>query len=340
MKLGRSILISIAGSLLFALLMFGGARVFGLEVPLFGKTMALATACSFLLNFALAEILVLRRIRHIRNLISSFRGPDDIQQDSNRPGSLIGTLEFEVKNLLSARRSEIEQLKKLETYRKEYLGNVAHELKTPVFNIQGYIATLLDGGIDDETIRKPFLEKAEANLERMTMLLQDLDTINRLETGVLELNPQVFSISDLATEVIESLELQANAKKITLRVQDPAADYMVMADKFRIRQVLNNLVLNSIKYGRESGTTRIRVKDLEEKVMVEIADNGNGIAENDLPRIFERFYRGDKSRSRNEGGTGLGLAIVKHILEAHEENISVMSTAGSGSVFSFTLKKA
>lgn len=235
---------------------------------------------------------------------------------------------------------ELEDLKRLEEYRREFLGNVSHELKTPIFNIQGYILTLLDGGIDDKNINMDYLRRAEKSVERMITIVEDLQSISQLEAGELELDFEVFNIVDLAKDITYAQEMAAKNKNIKLKVQDNNRAINVSADRFRIRQVLTNLVVNSIKYGKEGGETEIRFFDMDENILIEVSDNGIGIAQKHLSRLFERFYRVDKHRSREQGGSGLGLAIVKHIIEAHNQVINVRSTEGLGSTFSFTLKKA
>lgn len=235
--------------------------------------------------------------------------------------------------------AELEKLNTLERYRREYIGNVSHELKTPIFNIQGYIATLLDGGLEDDKINRHFLEKADKNVDRMINIVMDLQTISRFEAGELELQKEPFEIYTLIEDVIETEKENAAKSQITFELFR-GNDILVEADKFRIRQVLTNLLVNSIRYSKPNGgETSIRVYELEESVRIEISDNGIGIESKHLSRIFERFYRVDSSRSREKGGSGLGLAIVKHIIEAHGETIEVMSTPGVGTVFSFSLSK-
>ncbi len=239
------------------------------------------------------------------------------------------------------RKEEIEQLEKLENYRKEYLGNVSHELKTPIFNIQGYISTLADGGLDDPKINRDYLHRAMNSIDRMIAIVEDLQTITQLEKGELEIEEERFDIVALAKDTIDAQDLKAKEKKISLELANDSSQQMfVLGDRFRIRQVIVNLIVNSVKYGKENGKTTIKISDTGEKIIMEVSDTGIGIPKEHLPRIFERFYRADKSRSREQGGTGLGLSIVKHILEAHGQTISVMSTEGAGSVFSFTLKKS
>jgi Signal transduction histidine kinase len=237
---------------------------------------------------------------------------------------------------------EIARLKEAERFRKQYLGNVAHELKTPIFNIQGYISTLLDGGLEDELINRKYLERAEKSIDRLINIVNDLDTISKLESSMNKLNLEKFDIVALAKEIAEQAEIEADKKHIRISVkgvENLPSPFWVLADKHYIGQVFVNLIINSIRYGKEGGQTRIRFRDMLDKILVEVEDNGLGIGKEDLPRIFERFYRTDKGRSREQGGTGLGLAIVKHIIEAHGERISVRSEPGVGSTFSFTLKK-
>lgn len=238
------------------------------------------------------------------------------------------------------RNSEISKLKEQEAFRREFLGNLAHELKTPIFSIQGYILTLLEGGLEDETVNRSFLERASKATDRMTSILEDLDEITKMEVDRVELNITKFDLVDLAQEVMESLEIPAKDKNIILKFNKDYDPIEVMADKGKIGQVLTNLIANSIAYGNESGRTQIKFYYMDETVMCEVADNGPGIEEHLLPRLFERFYRVEQSRNRNEGGSGLGLAIVKHIIETHQQTINVRSTINVGCTFSFTLKMA
>lgn len=250
-------------------------------------------------------------------------------------------LEQELNTLLEERKTEIDRLQKLEVYRKEFLGNVSHELKTPIFNIQGYVSTLLDGGLEDQTINRDYLVRAEQSVERMIRIVDDLEAITQLESGELRLEFEKFDVVELIKEVFKMQEMTAKTKSISLSLKHQnQVPIEVWADKFRIRQVIINLVVNSIKYGREHGKTLVWFQNVNDYVVVEIFDNGIGIDPAHLPRLFERFYRVDKHRSREGGGTGLGLSIVKHILEAHGQTITVNSTAGVGTVFSFTLKRA
>ncbi|MDQ3052039.1 MAG: ATP-binding protein [Bacteroidota bacterium] len=245
-----------------------------------------------------------------------------------------------VRELETTDKAEIVHLKELEVFRREFLGNVSHELKTPIFTIQGYVHTLLEGGIEDQEINILYLQKAAKSIDRLISIVDDLESISKLEAGELILEHRTFDIQDLIHEVIESLELKANESAIKITQENDGIKYYVYADKDRIRQVLVNLVVNSVKYGKKGGQTVIKVYDHQDYVTVNVTDDGIGIEKQHVGRLFERFYRVDKSRSREQGGTGLGLAIVKHIIEAHGQKISVESTYGTGSTFQFTLKKS
>ncbi|WP_431133628.1 sensor histidine kinase [Psychroserpens mesophilus] len=253
----------------------------------------------------------------------------------------MATLTEEIDKYARDKKLEIETLKVREEYRKEFLGNVSHELKTPLFTVQGYLLTLLDGAMNDKRVSEKYLNRASKGLERLIYIVKDLDMITKLEVGDLRLNIEVFDIVELVESVFDLLEMKAAKKKITLTFDmDYNSPIMVSADKERIQQVLTNLIVNSIKYGREKGTTEVSIENLiKNKVIVRVTDNGEGISKENLTRLFERFFRVDKSGSRKEGGSGLGLSIVKHIIEAHDEKIYVESDLGVGSEFSFTLEK-
>jgi two-component system phosphate regulon sensor histidine kinase PhoR len=254
----------------------------------------------------------------------------------------MATLTQEIDKYAKDKKLEIETLKVREAYRKEFIGNVSHELKTPLFTIQGYISTLLDGALEDEKLLRKYLKRANKGAERLSYIIKDLDMITKLEVGDLRLDIAPFDIVELISNVFELYEMKAAKKKILLTFDvDYNEPIMVNGDKERIQQVLANLVVNSIKYGHDQGTTEISIEDLiKNKVIVRVTDNGEGIEEEHIPRLFERFYRIDKSGSRKEGGSGLGLAIVKHIIEAHDEKLYIESRYGIGSEFSFTLEKA
>ena len=254
----------------------------------------------------------------------------------------MATLTKQIDQYAKNKKLEIETLKVREEYRKEFMGNISHELKTPLFTVQGYLETLLDGAMNDKNVAEKYLERANKGVERLIYIVKDLDMITKLEVGDLSLNVDTFDIVALVQSVFELLEMKAAKKKITLTFDmDYKYPIMVKGDEERIQQVLTNLIVNSIKYGREKGTTEISIEKLiKNKVIVRVTDNGEGIAKKHISRLFERFYRVDKSGSRKEGGSGLGLAIVKHIIEAHDEKIYVESEFNIGSEFSFTLEKA
>jgi two-component system phosphate regulon sensor histidine kinase PhoR len=231
-------------------------------------------------------------------------------------------------------------MQKDDNFRREFIGNVSHELKTPIFNIQGYVQTLIDGGIEDENVNMKYLKRANLSVDRMINIVEDLEVISRLETDKEELDFENFNITDVINEAIDQLEMKANSMNISLELSNESNSEIVNADRNKIQQVFMNLISNSIKYGKEGGTTIVRLFDMEEKILIEVADNGIGIGEDALNRLFERFYRVDKNRSREIGGTGLGLAIVKHIIEGHQQTINVRSTIDIGSTFSFILEKS
>lgn len=247
-----------------------------------------------------------------------------------------------LKNAHSLNQLEIDKLKNLETYRREFLGEVSHELKTPIFAIQGFIHTLIDGAMDDERVRMKFLRKAMKNSDRLSNLVEDLLIITQAESGEMEIKLTKFNLYYLVLEVLESLEYKLTSKKRNITSQiitNGFENVLVMADRERILQVLSNLVDNAIKYGDSKGTVSIEITEKDDKMEVRVADEGSGIEEEHLDKIFRRFYRVDKSRSRDKGGTGLGLAICKHLLTVHGESIWVQSKVGEGTSFSFTLKK-
>jgi two-component system phosphate regulon sensor histidine kinase PhoR len=253
----------------------------------------------------------------------------------------LSSVEQEVQHWLEKREGELEEMKKQATYRREFLGNVSHELKTPIFTIQGYITTLLDGAIDDPEVNRNYLERTETSIERMISIINDLEVISQLENNQVVPQFTAFDLVLLIKEVFDEFEIKAKEHHVSFMFRNKAqAMTMVCADNHQIKQVISNLVENSIRYRSENGPyTKITIYDMHEKILIEVSDNGIGVGENEIPRLFERFYRTDKARSREKGGSGLGLAIVKHIIEAHHQNIAVRSTVGNGSTFSFTLDK-
>ena len=248
----------------------------------------------------------------------------------------------EIKKLDNERKSELVQMREQENFRREFIGNLAHELKTPIFTSQSYILTLLDGAYKDKNVNKKYLKIAGKAIDRLNFIIKDLDLITKLETGDSNLKKSNFNIVQLIENVIEMLEISASKKNIKLVVDNsPKQSVKVNADKEKIEHVLTNLIENSIKYGKESGTTEIVVQEvLENKLLIRVTDNGIGVENNNLERLFERFYRVDQTGNRSTGGSGLGLAIVKHIIDAHDEKIFVESELGVGSEFSFTLDQA
>ena len=247
----------------------------------------------------------------------------------------------EVENYVNLKKLEIETLNVRENYRKEFMGNVSHELKTPLFTVQSYILTLLDGAMKDKKVRKEYLRRASKGIDRLTYIVKELDMIAKLEVGGLVLIKENLNIIELVQNIFDLVEMKANKKNISLVFDKEYKNaIMVNADRERIEQVLTNLIVNSVKYGKQDGTTEVSIENIaKNKVLIRVTDNGEGIAKENIPRIFERFYRVDKSGSRKEGGSGLGLSIVKHIVEAHIEKIYVESQLGIGSEFSFTLEK-
>lgn len=246
-----------------------------------------------------------------------------------------------VKRFAEEKQVEIASLNERENYRREFLGNVSHELKTPLFTVQGYLLTLIDGAIDDTVIREKYLNRAVKGVDRLVSIVKDLDMISRLESNEMGLNIEQFNIVELIQGVFDLLEMRAKTRGISLNFNKKYdAPVLVMGDVEKIEQVLTNLIVNSLKYGRVKGATIISVESHgQQKVLIKVMDDGEGIKHLHLSRLFERFYRVDQSRSREQGGSGLGLSIVKHIVEAHDETIMVKSEFGKGSEFSFTLKK-
>jgi len=250
------------------------------------------------------------------------------------------TSEQDVKKWLSERSAEIEHLKDTEQFRRDFLGNVSHELKTPIFNIQGYILTLLEGALEDKEINRKYLLRTEKSVERMISIVEDLESISHLETNVEKIKFEQFDVVATCSAVLDALEDKAKQNAISIVFDKEYKPILVQADEQKISQVLTNLLVNSIKYGNQNGITKVRFFDMNDVVLVEVSDDGIGIQEPHLARLCERFYRVDDSRSREKGGTGLGLSIVKHIIESHQQTLNIRSTVGEGSTFSFTLKKA
>lgn len=297
----------------------------------------------FLVIFPVSYYVIITRInKHISHKLRVLYKTIQSLKGSPEKGNInLEEAEEEIAQWAESRVLELRKVKATDTYRKEFIGNLAHELKTPIFSIQGYVETLLDGEVNDPSLVRNFLQKASNNVDRLSSLVKDLDLITRIESDQLPLSIKKFDIVQLVRTVMELLEEKASQRNIQLLLgkNTPEAVY-VDADFLKIEQVLVNLITNAIHYGRENGRVTADFFDLDDDVLIEITDDGLGIGQEHLPRIFERFYRVDKSRSRHEGGSGLGLAICKHIVESHGQTINVRSTVGIGSTFSFTLKKS
>lgn len=306
--------------------------------PLSG--LVVGTVC-YILVYRQLGVYIQDRVRIIYKTIRRFKGSSS-NLNLDMSSDIVEQVNQDVMSWAESQIDEITNLRETDTFRKEFIGNLAHELKTPIFNIQGFILTLLEGGMEDPEINRKFLLKAAKNVERMSGLLEDLDVITKMEAGNLDIELVPFDLLDIVRETIESLEPKAKRNNIELHITKgmDGSKVMVLGDAAKLVQVLTNLIVNSINYGTEGGRTEVRYYDAEDSILVEVADTGIGIREEDLPRVFERFYRVDKSRSRHAGGSGLGLAICKHIIETHGQTINVRSTYGEGSTFSFTLEKA
>lgn len=300
------------------------------------------TALVFVISFLIIQSRIEAFIYlKIKNLYKELNLIDSISLSKTEITTDMKSLLQNISEISKVNKLEIESLKVREEFRKEFIGNVAHELKTPIFTIQGYVENLIDGAIDDNLVRDKFLNRAKISVERLIYIIKDLDMITKLESGTLNLDQDSFDIIELIKNTYDQLEIQAQKKDIKLIFNKLYSDpIIVFADKDKIQQVITNLVINSIKYGTNKGTTEVSLEDItSDKLIIRITDNGEGIQKEHISRLFERFYRVDQSGSRKQGGSGLGLSIVKHIIDAHNENIYVESKFGIGSEFSFTLTK-
>ena len=305
-------------------------------------TFAISFITSYVVFYYLIEKYVYSKIKLIYKLIHNLKLGRDLRDALGESTSTdpIGDVEQEVKDWAREKKSEIEQLRSQEKFRREFLSNISHEFKTPLFAIQGYIDAIVDDEFEDTDMAMQFLKKAERNVDRLSYLIKDLDEIAKLESGEIPINFTKFKINDLVKEIFEQMELKANQHQIKLIFKQKYDDpLMVTADRDKICQVMINLIDNSLKYGKQGGSTSVSLFELHDQVLVEVTDDGAGINEKYLPRLFERFFRIDSHRSRDIGGSGLGLAIVKHIIEAHQQTINVRSTEGLGSTFGFTLQR-
>ncbi len=304
-------------------------------------SIVIAFIIAFFLIYYAVNNFIFEKINPIYKTIENIPITKDELKKKLEGKDVIQEMNMMVINYAQNRAKEIKKLRRMEKYRKEFLGNVSHELKTPIFNIQGYILTLLDGGLEDPEINREYLERTEKSINRMVSIIEDLESITKLETGKLELEWEDFDIVQLVKYVYELQDSIRSRFNIDFTFdRSYEKPIMVAGDKKRITEVLNNLIVNSIFYGNKGGKTTISFAEMGENILIDVTDNGLGLEEDEIPRIFERFYRTDKSRSRDRGGTGLGLSIVKHIIEAHNQTITVRSEPGTGSSFSFTLKKS
>jgi two-component system phosphate regulon sensor histidine kinase PhoR len=330
-----SIFLSIVLTSLFAMLLY-------LEIA-----PAITLGVFFILCFALVYFLlkknIFQEIDNIYVLLDRIERKDYTftrRKKYRTTRTPLNRLKEEIEDFAAKKQQEIEALKKLETFRREFLADVSHELKTPIFAAQGFVHTLIDGAIDDIEVRDKFLNKAANSLDGLNMLVQDLITISQFEIGEIRMNFQSFDLRKLTEDIFDQLEEAAEVRGVKLRFYkyNPKSCY-VFADKMRIGQVMTNLIVNAIKYGRDNGTVLVRFVIENDEVEVSVKDDGPGIEPKHLARIFERFYRVEKSRAKDRGGTGLGLAIVKHIVEAHQSRVVVQSAVGQGTTFALKLKR-
>ncbi|WP_047096194.1 sensor histidine kinase [Chryseobacterium lactis] len=325
--------------MLFLVVVFDSLKDIYYETPLFKTGLLICIVLIFIINCVVLELLFnyygRKQVKGLSGIL-----PQEIVHDHDE-NITIKELGERFSDLNQQKATEIDTMKEMESYRKEYIGNVSHELKTPLFSIQGYVETLRDGGVDNLTIRDKYLERIDISVERLIAIVKDLDMINRLEAGEINLTVSKFDVNLLIKEIFDLLDLEAEKRNTTLQIQTLHPQIFVEADKQKISQVFINLISNAIHYAnRQEAKVIVKTSILKNKVLIEVIDNGMGIKSELLPRIFERFYRVETSRSRREGGSGLGLAIVKHILEAHNENITVESVYLEGTKFSFMLEKS
>jgi two-component system phosphate regulon sensor histidine kinase PhoR len=333
----NALVITIISGVTFFIIMFINNKVALLSIVLF---CAVIFSSSYVfINFSLNRFFN-EKIKVIYKTIGQLSPKPEENKSNNSKGDVLEIVNQVVLRWSKEKKKEIDELKEMATYRREFLGNVSHELKTPIFNIQGYVHTLLEGGLHDDEINKKFLKKSVKSINRMIVLVEDLEEINKLESGELKLKEESFNLFYLAKEVVDFMEHKAFENNSVITINTTLSkSARVKADKKRIRQVLINLIDNAIKYGNQKdGQIRVSFYNFHDNYLVEVRDNGIGIPEENIKRVFERFYRTDQSRSRDKGGTGLGLAIVKHIIEAHRQTISVRSNIVEGTTFSFTLK--
>lgn len=346
MNLDKPITVITLGSLLiglFVLLSMILIQSFS-DIDIGMTAIALIPLIAFGVSFGIFALLIERFINEKINVIYRIIKKGKLQAEQPKEYRIsedgLGQLSIDTAEWAERQKKQITELKEQANYRKEFLGNLAHELKTPLFSIQGYVLTLLEGGLEDKEVNREFLERALTGVDRLSTLLEDLDAITRFENERYDLKISKFDIVELVQETFHQLRHKAKEKQIKFRFAKEYDPILVRADRNKIAQVVTNLISNSISYGNEEGKTTVRFHTLsKDELLVEVADDGVGMDESHFPRLFERFYRVDKSRERNVGGSGLGLAIVKHIIDAHGQSINVRSTEGVGSTFSFTLEK-
>jgi two-component system, OmpR family, phosphate regulon sensor histidine kinase PhoR len=310
------------------------------HIPLIAVTTLLVfVAVYIMIRFQLNDF-IFQKINPLYKTIGNLKTEVNDQPKVAGREHVIEDLNREVEDWASGKTRELDQLREMEAYRREFLGNLSHEMKTPIFNIQGYIQSLLEEEFKDQVTCRKYLERAGKSLKRLSNIVSDLDVIAGLDSGEVKIQFEVFDIVELTGEVLELQEMRAQKQGVKLKLKNESYKrLLVHADRKRIQEVLINLLINSIKYSSSDGVTTVDFIDMDDQVLVQVEDNGIGIPNNELPRIFERFYRVDRSRSRNQEGTGLGLAIVKHVIEAHNQSVNVRSTENQGTCFSFTLNK-
>ena len=342
MRKARPSFLILSGSILFYILSFLFTLFVHLQiVTLSNMLIFLIPLVTGIFAYTIFYYIIKRFLQYRMSLI--YRSIQSLEQNTPKDQSidaLVAQGEQDVQDWKQKRTQEIEKLKEQAAFRKEFLGNLAHELKTPVFSIQGYIDSLLDGGMEDPTVLKTFLERAAKSTERMTHILEDLDQLTKLELERIPLDIRSFDLLELINETFEAMELIAKEKRFRLRTDASEPFCYVNADRNKLAQVFLNLISNAISYGNEGGELCISIVQIDNTYSIQIKDNGPGIEPEHIPRLFERFYRVEKSRNRNEGGSGLGLAIVKHIVESHGQQIQVSSSVGIGTTFTFSLEKS
>ena len=334
-----ALIITAVLSLLFVLLIWAKDE-YG-NLPIFLVFVLVCVLITFFVPYFLIRTYLQNKVRLIYRTMHELRSvkSDDLEMDMN--SDVLGEIDKDAQEWVRERREEIEGLKEREIYRREFIGNLSHELKTPLFNIQGYILTLLEGGLEDKNVNREFLEKAARGVERLTHIVEDMDLITKLESGVMNMNFERVDLMSVIEETVSAMKNRSKSAGMRITVKRPLRKtIMVMADKDRLAQIFINLLNNSIRYGKENGNIWIDVLNIEGQLWVEFKDDGIGISNEHLPRLFERFYRVGSSRSRHKGGSGLGLSIVKHIIDAHDQTITVSSREGEGTVFTFTLQIA